>query len=1300
MPSNADVAALIRTEFQHLDARELLHREPTVLLGVDADAAAALLKLEIRTLFDLATSQAFDDAGKLSAAGIDSKSPFSQYGAPRSDMVREAKVAGKSLDELRMLGIDALQLVPEADADGIAAALGVANVRELALYPPFRAAQRILGQVFFPENDAGYDPEAPADLVPKSGEYPTERVQYTTLLMDEIKLGRGDKLVDMASDAFAPISLDKLATMDVGFKRVAYGALLTFNQSWFAQAVTLGQLLHSTALGPGESTRIAVVDWSRRSRAGETEVIDEQDDLSNDMAQTRSISEVTQAVANEAQGGFSSTNTSSSSKQSGEAASLDVSAPLGGLFGGPSGSGATSSSRASSESHADSYSSSWGHRDIGSTMMQNINDRTHQHAHSSRSRRASVVKEVSQSEHEQTSTRVLTNYNHMHALTIQYYEVVQIHRVEVALVRADKVVFVPVELLDFNKEDTVRAFRGVLTGAALSPDIRQALRNLDVVEVEPDRDTHFSVLDRNVAGYLREALVARPALAALAAKPALAMVAKAEASTEAPQAPTAEVAKASAALSPALAQVLTAKRVSASVFVPAVQAMNDKLWVGEQVSRIGNLLDRVVLRADSSAMYLPTDLLVEDAVVSGASGMKAVFYRRSGGKTDAPSAAAPLPITDIERIAVGGSNGDSQVSASVTLTLNRAGVRFPLELPAVSIAAGAKGETRVVQLRNGGVNANLRQHLSANRLYYSRAVFRSLDATQIATLLAGFGVKQGDAMVPVSQLVDPRPVSYVGNYLAFRMNSDVAHDEEWRKWLEQRGIQVGASRQEIVPLGTGGVFAEAVLGRFNCAEKLDITRFWNWQDSPIPIQPTEIQAVQMGSRQSAEDTRPGQLSAPIISIQQPGSLPDPVGTAAALAAIQNGSMFRDMSGLQATIGLAQSALQATAAGASAAAQQAGTNQQNQLQATTERQRIAADMIKDLARTAASAYTGGAAGGGSSGGPAASNHSQDGAKINYFDKTKDNLPAQDSGGGGAAAPAEGGSSGGGGGGGGSSGGGSGGGGADFVTAAYTPAAYSKNPAALAATWGGAGTSQAEFMDTLFDNAEAMGGGNAKQAPTPKNGEVNLAGYFVWRPALSSADEIAALAAGKWSPATVDFKAVVGDSNLNGMGNFSAILGEIVKYAPHSVKRVNFWTHADADTVGIAGYNDLTGVYFENMISESELNGFAQNGISFTYDGKTFDLQDVRDRFAEGAVFVLYGCKAGQNTSLLQALNKLLGVKVVGFKKKIAFCPPPAQGGEFKRAGMKVGVHKSGFSCASDATADWRGLVGSPDAVSVP
>jgi Papain-like cysteine protease AvrRpt2 len=154
------------------------------------------------------------------------------------------------------------------------------------------------------------------------------------------------------------------------------------------------------------------------------------------------------------------------------------------------------------------------------------------------------------------------------------------------------------------------------------------------------------------------------------------------------------------------------------------------------------------------------------------------------------------------------------------------------------------------------------------------------------------------------------------------------------------------------------------------------------------LQPSEIAAVQTGSRATPEDVKPGELSTPIINITTPTSLPDPAGTAAILAAIQKGDMFRDMSGLQATIGLAQAALQATSAGAATAGQQAGTNMNNLLQANTERQRIAAQMLTELAKTAASMYTGGAVGGGGSGVSGGSNHSQDGAKINYFDKARE------------------------------------------------------------------------------------------------------------------------------------------------------------------------------------------------------------------------------------------------------------------------------------------------------------------------
>src|SRR6185295_10199702 len=106
--------------------------------------------------------------------------------------------------------------------------------------------------------------------------------------------------------------------------------------------------------------------------------------------------------------------------------------------------------------------------------------------------------------HEAISTRVVANYNHMHALTVQYYEVVQVYRTEVAVVKADQVVFIPIALIDFDNDDTIRRFRDVLARRALNFNIRDALRNLDVIAIKPDATTHFSALNGNLSLFLKD----------------------------------------------------------------------------------------------------------------------------------------------------------------------------------------------------------------------------------------------------------------------------------------------------------------------------------------------------------------------------------------------------------------------------------------------------------------------------------------------------------------------------------------------------------------------------------------------------------------------------------------------------------------------------------------------------------------------------------------------------------------------------------------------------------------------------
>src|SRR4029078_6841514 len=131
-------------------------------------------------------------------------------------------------------------------------------------------------------------------------------------------------------------------------------------------------------------------------------------------------------------------------------------------------------------------SSSFGERELAANYAQQIKHRTQQNASSVRNRRGSIVREFSQEEHEQISTRVVTNYNHMHALSIQYYEVVQAFRVTTQLERAEKCLFVPLKLLNFRDSAVVDRWREILARAALSGRVqRQLTVEYGVVEIIP-----------------------------------------------------------------------------------------------------------------------------------------------------------------------------------------------------------------------------------------------------------------------------------------------------------------------------------------------------------------------------------------------------------------------------------------------------------------------------------------------------------------------------------------------------------------------------------------------------------------------------------------------------------------------------------------------------------------------------------------------------------------------------------------------------------------------------------------------
>ncbi len=916
---------LLRSAHGASTSDEALRLPVSALLGVSSGAASALGALQILSVFDLAASRVFATAAKLVEVAADPSRAEARLGVFAADAV--TMPAGVAVGSLADQPLSILRGI--ADAAALGAALDVATVRELATWPPYRAARAILASAFFPEEAAGFDPEAPDDLLPKSGVYPTERVFYRRLVLDAVAPSEGTQALE-STDAIDLTAA--LGTGAGGFKRLATGALLSFSQSWYAQGLTLGQLLHSTSLAPGESTRIAMIDWSRRSSASASEQISEAEQLSNTQTHSRSISEVTNATAKEFQFGASTSSTSSSTGQAGAALGFE----LGPVSFGGSASGSTTTTEAMSAS------SSFGARDLAASYAQNINDRSQQNASSVRNRRASIVREVSQSEHEEISTRVVTNYNHMHALTVQYYEVVQAFRVTTQLEQAERCLFVPLQLLEFRDEKVVERWREVLARAALSLKVqRQLTVEYGVVEVIPQtpRVTPGRIFVGTVlSAALGGGAVVQPTPPVTPATPPMPAT-PVPGGTITRDVPVAAVVKPRPPLSSA----------------PAI--LEAKGWNLEQLHTLGFASGRVLGRPGMDTVFVSDDALLMGLVLRDGSALRFSVRKRDGSELAALDSSAtgfslrePTALKDLSAIAIQHA-GTSEIRTLLVLQLSVAGTAMPLDVPIALKAGGASSALQdVVKFGPSAAQAELVAHLVANRLHYSQAVFRSLDAATLASVLAGFTYRG----IPVSQLVDAQPVASTANYLVFKVNVSTTGDAEdprwaaeqeaWRTWLQLRGLDRPAPRSEIIPLPSGGVFAEAVLGRFNAAEKIDLTRFWNWQDSPIPITAPEIAPVQAGSRAQSDDIRPGNLSAPVVTIQNPTSLPDPAGIGAILSAIQQGNMFRDMSGLAQTVALAQASQQASAAGATAAGQQAANTLATVMANNTERMRIAAQML--------------------------------------------------------------------------------------------------------------------------------------------------------------------------------------------------------------------------------------------------------------------------------------------------------------------------------------------------------------------
>jgi hypothetical protein len=936
---------VVRSGSDHLELQDILKAKTSVLLGVTIAAEAALADIGIQTVFDLGTSWLFSNACAASnASRVGSVSV--RFGRAPSDLLKPLSTYS-SLEAIGSLDLDNLRGIDTSQAANLKNSLGVTTIREFGLWPPHIVAHQLVAESV--GSTAELNDGIAEELRPRFGEYPTERVYYDTLVMLEMQ---HDDTPRTDLSAAGAISLKSIANNNkVGFTRPAIGAMLTFSQSWYSQGVTLGQMLHSLALAPGEATRIAVIDWTRRTRAATSETIAESERLDSTTMHNRSLSEVQSAVASEAQQGFSRTDSGSTSSSASAALSMGTGF-IPSLWADVEASGTMQTASTS----AWGQSSSWttGERSIEASLTQRVQDRTEQHSSSARNRRASAVREVSQSEHEQVSTRIVANYNHMHALTVQYYEVVQVYRVVTQLHRAERCLFVPMQLLDFTDYELVERFRGALLAGALTRRAAELIMDDEsTVRITPVVTTKVVVNNPNIARMMKlEAATVHSAI------------------------------KASSAVESADSPLIKASALTMTTDFQSIAGIN--VWKAETIAQLSRHVGRAIIRPGSDDLFYPDDTQLVALSFYGVT-VTSILLDRVGEASDTtlsvPSGTSwldlsqPALLAELDGIALT-KGGNQPQSGSITLQCtNRRGTRFSIPIP-VALPEGTAMQ-RVVKFTTDKEDRRreLVKHLEANKLHYSQAVYRALDSATIVMLLSQYDWEGK----PLADQVEPRPITVAGNYLILRAPIDRTEPDPaqagktkftpWGELLAKRGITFTPGNQRLIPLPTAGVFAEAVLGRSNSAEKLDITRFWNWQDSPIPLQPTEIAPVATGTRATSEDLKPGSLSQPVLNIVNPTSLPEPSGLGGILTALSNGNMFRDMSGLVGTQQLAQAGMAGTLQAATEAGQLASENMRTSAQKTVAMAQVAADIVKAVV---------GAGGGGSS----VQGISGAGAKINH------------------------------------------------------------------------------------------------------------------------------------------------------------------------------------------------------------------------------------------------------------------------------------------------------------------------------
>lgn len=683
-------------------------------------------------------------------------------------------------------------------------------------------------------------------------------------LVDRVAIDRPvsvESFGEAISGVDTPRKLPLAATLAIGY-------VVNLAQRWTQKGLALGDLVYSLPLAPGEQQRIVVVERSQSQSVMEREVLEQREDLRFEEVDASSVRATVSSAFQEASQGGSQYQADSSSFSVAAAAGGGAVWPFGAFAGGV----ATSYGSASASGSTSTWMS--GARQATNNAAQDTQSAVNRRASAARSASRASVRLATNNETTEVTTKVITNHNRTRALTMQYWEVLRLFDVATVVDDVSLVCMVPLDVVDFlppgqpaqitdeslDRSAVLQRYKKLLRYSdVLSRHIpwrlRRGLQALNDFVADPrarvQAPTGSSLRQVTVTVEGGFTLLDRPTVQLLM-RNGIRTAAVPLSNANVPQPDGLSALPVGTAAFPGETELFAELRrrrglkaaMRATVSLPPSVALADV--VGVVVANTVGRLDYTfappgIALAQGLLSSSPTQLATALAAIAGQTPIARGF-----GADRIVREMGDLPVEHV------GATVDGQVQ-----TLVDQGFVGRSSVPGAGLTVSTVRWAPELSYDSLLEIERTLQWVLRNTMACSMAVIASMTAEERTVMLERYTVtaptidKNGRIVegVPLLSCISNKVLGFYGNSIV--MPFQIPYELAERLGVDSGRIQRALRRfhteafdhpTSTVALPTRGVLGEAVLGSCPSAEKIDLTRFWNWKDSPMD-QATEISAV-------------------------------------------------------------------------------------------------------------------------------------------------------------------------------------------------------------------------------------------------------------------------------------------------------------------------------------------------------------------------------------------------------------------------------------------------------------------------